>query len=112
MAKYNIPASVMTDLERDHAEAYINIGLRNYKFGSDTTFRNLRYAVPYLCLIQVGYLLTKHCKKDWTHAQDGTPVDTPRGRHHVETFVITMDSVTIKSLPWIQSDKRGNTVSM
>ena len=109
MAKYNIPASVMASLEREHCEAYTNIDTTKYRFGSNTQFGQLRFAVPYLCLIQIGYLLTKHSTKDFTHAQDGTPVDTTRGSHHVETFVITVDDITIKALPWIQTDKRGAT---
>ena len=107
MAKYNIPASVMPKLEKDHAGAYAGIDLTKYKFGCRQTCGNIRFAVPYMCLIQIGYLLTKYSTKDCTHAQDGTPVDTTRGRHHVETFVITMDEMTIKALPWIQTDKKG-----
>ena len=109
MAKYNIPASVMADLERDHCGTYLNIDTAKYRFGSNTQIGQLRFAVPYLCLIQVGYLLTKHSSKNFTHAQDGTPVDTTRGRHHVETFVITVGDLTIKALPWVQTDKKGAT---
>ena len=111
MAKYNIPASVMGGLERDHCGAYTNVDLKKYNFGSRFFFGKLRYAVPYLCLIHVGYLLTLHSTKDFTHAQDGTPVDTPRGRHHVESFVLTADNITIRSLPWIQSNKKGKSTT-
>lgn len=109
MAAYNVPCSVMPRLMETHCKSWSNADLTDVKFGTAHLFKDFRFSVPFLCMVQVGYLLTKHAKKVMTHQQDGTPLDTPRGRHHVETFVISAKDITIRSLPWVQTDKKGAT---
>ena len=111
MANYNTPASVMPSLMAEHCKVWSQADTEDVRFGDPKLFGRLRYAVPFLCLVQIGYLLTKHCHKDFTQAQDGTPVDTPRGRHHVETFVISSKDLQVRALPWVQSDKKGTLVN-
>ena len=83
MAAYNVPCSVMPGLMESHCKAWSNADTTGVKFGTAHLFRDFRFSVPFLCMVHIGYLLTKHAKKVMTHQQDGT--GTHSGGHTSRT---------------------------
>ena len=74
------------------------------EFATGRTFARWRAGLPYLCLIQIGMLLSLHAK-EMTIIQDGTPDDG----QHIEAFTVHVADTTIKSFPWLQPDKKSET---
>ena len=106
MAQGSIDASKMSSVMETtfalwHAEQTPEDKL---EFARGRTFARWREGVPFLCLIQIGQLLSANAK-ELTIIQDGTPDDG----HHVEAFTVHLKDMTIKSFPWIQPDKRSET---
>ena len=104
MAKSNIDASCMPDVMSDTFKLWLGNTGEIPNFASGRQFSRWREGVSYLCLIHIGYLIMKHLKNA-TIIQDGTPDDG----YHIEAFTIHTGDMTIKSLPWLQEDKRSAT---
>ena len=87
MAKANIDGSCMPGLMSKTFKLWLDNPDLVPNFASARQFCRWREGVSYLCLIHIGYLVTKHAK-DATVIQDGTPDD---GYHirQPENFRIT-----------------------
>ena len=82
MATLNVPASKMPRLMRQQCQLWLDedaAGCAQICFGSESWYIRLRYAVPYVCMVHIGALLSLHSHKTLTQTQDGTPVDTRYG---------------------------------
>ena len=97
MAKANLDASKMPSVMRDTFNLWLDNPKENPNFATGRQFGRWREGISYLCLIHIGYLLTKHAKSA-TIVQDGTPDDG----YHLEAYTIHIDDFVIKSLPWLQ----------
>ena len=107
MASANIVAEKMPNVMRKtfhlwhHKMQHVD---DDVEFATGRTFARWRAGLPYLCLIQIGMLLSLHAK-EMTIIQDGTPDD---GRH-IEAFTVHVADTIIKSFPWLQPDKKSET---
>ena len=97
MAKANIDGSKMPGVMRDTFNLWLDKPELNPNFATGRQFCRWREGISYLCMIQIGYLLTKHAKSV-TVIQDGTPDDG----HNMEAYTMHISDLVIKSLPWLQ----------
>ena len=97
MAKLNVDGSCMPNVMRTTFNLWLDNPVQNPNFATGRQFCRWREGIAYLCMIHIGYLLTKHAKSV-TVIQDGTP----DAGYHMEAWTMHVGDLVIKSLPWLQ----------